>query len=268
MREIGLSDWHSFNDEVQSMMPSTSNDVTYMFRGQINASWELSCSLHRAIQNPTYVAAIAAERYALHHFKANAYRFSRSEDLPPHLPEQPVTEWWSLMQHHGVPTRLLDLTTSPYVAAYFACEADWENDAGIYFMHRGPIQQSPTQHLPIPSPGDVAYEEAINLIGAPHTIRTYFPKRMTDRLAAQQGMFLYSDNVMASLQDDLDALYVPIMKENPLLPLFGKFIIRKELKKDFMVKLRTMNVTAQTLFPGVDGLGRYVAEGIRTGLGA
>ena len=39
-----------------------------------------------------------------------------------------------------------------------------------------------------------------------------------------------------------------------------KIIIPHSAKPDFLSELRRMNITAAALFPGVDGLGRSIAE--------
>jgi len=43
------------------------------------------------------------------------------------------------MQHHGAPTRLLDFSWSPYVAAFFALEAA-TRDSAVWAVNSGNLQ--------------------------------------------------------------------------------------------------------------------------------
>ena len=46
-------------------------------------------------------------------------------------------EWLSLLQHYGGPTRLLDVTRSPYVAAYFAADKAGNGDCAVWALQWG-----------------------------------------------------------------------------------------------------------------------------------
>lgn len=68
------------------------------------------------------------------------YYFDESgmyDEFTRRFPEQGAThktvyEWLTLMQHYGLPTRLLDWTTSAVVAIYFCCYQDHERDGAIF----------------------------------------------------------------------------------------------------------------------------------------
>jgi hypothetical protein len=86
---------------------------TGVYRGAADARWSLLTSLDRlGGVNPPHTKAGLEE-----HVLRNFIRYSR-----PHFTEAPGNEWELLVQaqHHGLPTRLLDWTYSPLVAAHFA----------------------------------------------------------------------------------------------------------------------------------------------------
>jgi len=91
----------------------------FIFRGQANARWRLESSLERVVgKRWSEATARKFEDYSIQQFQSKFHLYDR-ENL------QPCTKlaWLAVMQHYGVPTRLLDFTESPYVALYFALEA-------------------------------------------------------------------------------------------------------------------------------------------------
>ncbi len=100
-------DLSSVADLLTALRTSFTDDDAVWYRGHGDATWQLVPSLAR----PPHT--VDAERTLVKRFKQNAFRF---------LSSAPPDEWaWLfLMQHHGVPTRLLDWTESPLVGLWFA----------------------------------------------------------------------------------------------------------------------------------------------------
>lgn len=88
----------------------------WIFRGHKSSSYVLEPSIERAAQSLP-LAWNALEAQYLKEFQAKAPLHMRRDQLPP---ASDKLSWLALMQHHGVPTRLLDFTYSPYIALYFA----------------------------------------------------------------------------------------------------------------------------------------------------
>src|SRR5580704_13751616 len=91
----------------------------WAFRGERDERWPLYSSLSRYLQafGVSPQAWTKQEARILRVFKRKAHQFLPK---PPDLDDD--LQWLALMQHHGAPTRLIDFTWSPYVAAFFALE--------------------------------------------------------------------------------------------------------------------------------------------------
>ncbi|MDH4062933.1 MAG: FRG domain-containing protein, partial [Acidobacteriota bacterium] len=177
--------------------------------------------------------------------------------------------WWALMQHHGAPTRLLDWSASPYVAAYFATQQDGSTQDGAVwcFCHRR-LEAAFVREYGEEPPEPVRTEDEDPRVKRLHTalrnakakasvVPLKFTFHSSARMAEQQGRF----TMCLRVDQDHTIIATKIPPTHAT-----KILIPHEAKPDFLAELRRMNITAAALFPGVDGLGRSIAE--LTSLGA
>jgi len=63
----------------------------------------------------------------------------------PHMDLRNISSWdqWTIGQHHGLPTRFLDWTENPLIAAYFATENSNGNDVAVYVVDKTPLESEP-----------------------------------------------------------------------------------------------------------------------------
>jgi hypothetical protein len=245
--------WQSFVEFIGHFSTLTSPFITpYLFRGQANVEWKLESSLQRLLGGEATAAhAVVVEDYLLEEYLPQSHLFW-ADERPVHRDR--LWEWWPLMQHYGVPTRLIDWTASAYVAAYFAVESHWDVDGAVWIMHPSSLKSVPT-HLDADKTRK--FVELLTHAGSSPDVYAFPAAQLSDRMAAQQGHFTLSANVLGDQESAIyDACIAPPWDEENAV----KLVIPATIKPEFLIQLRSMNVTGRSLFPGPDGFGRSLAE--------
>jgi hypothetical protein len=193
------------------------NLPNFVYRGQANNKWPLTTSLERAAKRykcpPDQI--YNKEKHIIREFKARAHHFVNS---PPDNRE--VIEWLSIIQDFGGPTRLLDFTTSFYVAAFFALESA-DDDACVWAINSLPLAFPPYiidstggekifvdnhyESIDFTSEEVVRYAESFiqNPSKAFNLILRIKPTRLNERIAIQKGLFLFSCDLSNSFENNL-----------------------------------------------------------------
>jgi FRG domain len=180
------------------------------------------------------------ERSMLEDFKA------RSRALVECAPENDW-EWLALAQHHRLPTRLLDWSSSQLTALYFACEkevkhdgtfAEYQDDTcGLYLCHSKeliPARDVCSDPLQCAQKGIVATAQ------------------VTVRMTGQSGLF--------SIQEDP---YVPFDQqfENASEQKWiTKFVIPAFVREDVFKILHRLGIRPASIYPDLDGLSNEIRQ--------
>lgn len=241
----------------------------FFFRGQSNAQWHLQPKLARLLQGVPLADALRYEFDSVCYFRERAHLFC-AELVPA---QDDFLEWLSLMQHFSAPTRMLDWTSSFTAALYFAvCEGPFDQPGAVWLVNAVPLWRwmhekygdsdlkDKDKSRDIFSSADHFVDFGMNR--ARPLLDGYDPDRKSERVTAQRGVFTVCEQLFIDHAGIIGEALLPGHAAGQNLPLW-KIIISPEAKKFFRVYLSKLNITAATLFPGTDGLGRTVTEILR-----
>lgn len=154
-----------------------------------------------------------------------------------------------LAQHHGLPTRLLDWTTNPLVALFFALEGDPASCAlsRCRFCKGGGVHDS-IVHALLNRRGFsvsalVSKEENRDapLYGYSDDVGLLWPPHINPRVAAQSSIFAIRRNPGREIEPDV-SIAIPHARRERILR-----------------ELENHGVTRKTLFPDLEGVAKYLA---------
>jgi hypothetical protein len=259
MGEDTIGSWRELDDAVAAANEEGARaeraHSSLVFRGLARSSYSNRHSLSRLGDDYR-----SLERHLIRNFRKYAHR---------ERPGRALWDWLSLAQHHGLPTRLLDWTFSPFVAAHFATATSPEEEAVVWAV------DCRAAHELLPAELSRALEEegatvfttellaehtpTLEDLGrlAPHEPFLLFfePPSLDDRIVNQSAVLSTLSDVEASMDGWIEAH--PECCRAWRIPPRAKAEIRERLDQ--------ANVTERVLMPGLDGLAtwlrRYYAPG-------
>jgi hypothetical protein len=221
----------------------------FVFRGEASDDTSLVTSLQRLGGEYGEI-----ERHLLRNFR----KYAHSDVV--HADE--VWYWMALAKHHGLPTRMLDWTYSPYVALHFATARaiELEQDALIWM-----VNFVETNELLPPRLRSALDDEGMNAMSADlltavaptlhdfdrlgeDFVVFFEPPALDERIVNQYALF----SVMPSPHARMDEW----LEERPKLA--RRVVLPAGLKWEVRDKLDQANITERVLFPGLDGLATWL----------
>lgn len=226
----------------------------FAFRGLSQVNHTLSSSLVRLADGREDGRRV--ELALLRNFRKYAHEEARGTDS--------IWAWLALGQHRGLPTRLLDWTYSPLVALHFATEdpADFGQDGVVWCVNFVEANTRLPRRLKRILEQEGSDTFTVEMLSAFKTLREFDaltrepfvvflePPAIDRRILNQLALFSLMSSPTATLDDWVE--------QHP--DLCRRVIVPASLKWEIRDKLDQANVNERVLFPGLDGLSRWLAR--------
>lgn len=247
-RQAGIKRWKEFLDWTDAH-----SDSRWAFRGLGDSNFSLLPSAGRVSKFD-----FVQERAVFELFRKRIPEFGFNADMG-------TLDLLALAQHHGIPTRLLDWTSNPLVAAFFAVTANPENRS----LKDMSVGAKGTDILACPSPSAVAARVVAVRVRSNLTLKGtddpfsvpdvsfYWPRAVATRITTQSGLFTVHPNPDVGWAS-------PLGKPNDVFDIDG------DMRAFFQRRLYYLGVHNHMIMGGLDGVGARLSwqYRARTGLGA
>jgi FRG domain len=226
----------------------------FAFRGMARFDLSLTTTLVRLAAGHADVRRL--EMALLRNFR----KYARSEDTQ----TDSIWDWLSLGQHRGLPTRLLDWTYSPLVALHFATAnpADYDVDGVVWCVNFNEANRLLPARLKRLLQHEGSATFTVEMLATIGTLREFDalrrepfvaflePPALDRRIFNQLALF----SLMSSPSADLGCW---LEKHSQI---WRRVRIPASLKWEIRDKLDQANMNERVLFPGLDGLSKWLTR--------
>jgi hypothetical protein len=253
MKEITVTTWNELQETLYAgawMADMQRFRSPFAFRGMPEADHHLETSLCRLGGAPA-----EKEKHLLRNFR----KYARSV----HVLDDSDWDWMALAKHHGLPTRLLDWSFSPFVALHFATSNidEYEVDGVVWMVDYQKIHRRLPGGL-----RKVLEEEGSGVFTAEMLSRAVGSLGDLQRLAHDEFMLFFeppsinerivNQYALFSMMSKADTQHEAWLAEHE--DLHQRIILPAALKWEIRDKLDQANITERVLFPGLDGLSAWL----------
>lgn len=255
-----MLDEHTIDDAQELVSYLNGYKNSFIYRGHSSRKYKLEASLDRLLFAREMGEWKQFEDHSLEMFCSKFHLYDNRNRQP-----NSKLAWLSIMQHYGVPTRLLDFSTSPYVALYFALEGYRPGSnlhPSIYCINYtelmevtiGQIRNMDAQfdetRASVHAKNDQIFEKIADRYTLP-VVWSVEPAEMNARLDRQMGSFLFSGKPGMSVENVL------CMKEYEAVTV-DKLILDPCVYEGAFDLLRKTNVTGKSIYGDLEGLARSI----------
>jgi hypothetical protein len=247
-----ISSWREFDDAIAQANNEGPRGArvhsSLVFRGLARSSYSNRHSLARLGDHFHEL-----EHHLIRNFRKYAHR---------QRPGPTLWDWLSLAQHHGLPTRLLDWTFSPFVAAHFATATSPDHDAIVWAVDCAAVHELLPDGLRrcLDAEGADVFTtellaehaptlEALERLTCDDPFVLFFePPSLDDRIVNQSA-------VLSTLSDGRAIMDDWVERHTDLCRAWR---ITAAAKAEIRERLDQANITERVLMPGLDGLATWL----------
>ena len=263
-------------DKIHSkIMPPRTFVPKFIFRGHSSLEYKLLPSIFR---EASVNCSITTTKYSQLEFNILSDFISEANRFTKEISSDNYIAWLEIAQHFGVPTRLLDFTENPLVALYFACESLSSNDAAVCILNVPSYNKKFYDYNTYFVLNNLSKQNVNSIVNSeivcqdfqtPHYNNPYFlqfpwvykPCYIEERMTLQSSIFMLwaaRQNDLESFMDKSNFLLFDKNVENKEEGILGKVIIPNNIKKHIIEQLNLLGVNEKSIYPGLDGIGKYI----------
>lgn len=276
-------------NKLSSSYPQRPTESPFIYRGVSDNSFSLIPSIFRQvedqIEDDDFQQPIKNDNYLAHSTEKTILQdfITQASGYIKDVLKDDYLHWAEYAQHFGAPTRLLDWTSNPLVAMFFACINNKNNDTALWILHKENYYNYRIKH----SKYSNEEKEIINKLSDQELFNSFFddknkmdlkypliykPYYVDSRMEVQSSVFMFWGTYQEPLENMVtkenylvfqDPIRGVVYGEKETQELLLKLIIPKSSKQSVIRQLEMLGINYKTLFPGIDGIGKYIEHKYR-----